>query len=386
MADEIEVNQEQLQQKAEFDAQMQIALNGGLVPQNVQVTDEGNVSVVAPVIVPENAAPEVVAPIPFSFDVLKEKFGYEKPEDALTEIEQLRALKAAPPTAPLTFENEESEKLFKAWQGGKQDEVYKYLAEKNKLESLASQEVSRETAADIIKLGMQLKYKDLTPQEIDYKFNKEFALPKQPIQTVSEDDTDFEARMEEWKERVADIEMNKIISAKLAKPELESSKQKLVLPTLPESIDEGYNQYLKMLEENAKINDSVKEAYKSFTPEQAETKIKFIDEANKIDFEASYKPDSESLAKAIEIVSDQDKFYKAFFNSDGTPNREAFLDAILWRLDKNKIATEFIKQGSNARIKAQLPNNDEGGLIRQMPNTQQLSDLDKQMQQAGIGR
>lgn len=386
MADEIVQTQEQVQQKAEFDANMQIALNGGVVPQNVQISDEGNVSVVAPVITPETIVPEVAAPIPFSFDVLKEKFAYEKPEDVFTEIEQLRALKAAPPQAELKFENEESEKLFKAWQGGKQDEVYKYLAEKNKLESLASQEVSRETAAEIIKLGMQLKYKDLTPEEIDYKYNKQFALPKAPAQGVSEDDDEFASRTEAWKEQVADIEMNKIIEAKLAKPELENSKQKLVLPTLPESVDEGYNQYLKMLDESAKVNEVVKNAYKDFTPEKAETKIRFIDEANKIDFEASYKPDSESLAKAVEIVSDQDKFYQSFFNSDGTPNREAFLDAVLWRLNKNKIATEFIKQGSNERIKAQLPNNDNGGLVRQMPITNELSELDKQMQQAGVRR
>lgn len=112
----------------------------------------------------------------FTFDIFKDKFGYEKPEDAFTEIEQLRSLKNNPVKPEIKFENELSEKLFKAFQGGKEDEVYRYLSEKNRLESLTSQEVTKDSAADIIKLGMQLKYKDLTPQEIDYKFNKQFLV------------------------------------------------------------------------------------------------------------------------------------------------------------------------------------------------------------------
>src|ERR1700755_1299232 len=58
------------------------------------------------------------------FTPFKEKFGYEKPEDALTEIEQLRAFKANPTVAEIKFETPESEKVFKALQGGKLKEVY----------------------------------------------------------------------------------------------------------------------------------------------------------------------------------------------------------------------------------------------------------------------
>lgn len=332
----------------------------------------------------ENVASAVVEPT-FTFDILKDKFGYQNPDEAFKEIEELRTLKSSPPKPELKFENEVSEKLFKAFQSGKEDEVYRYLSEKNRLESLTSQEVTRESAADIIKLGMQLKYKDLTPQEIDYKFNKQFALPKQPNQSIDETDDEFNSRLEIWKEQVADIEMNKIIEAKLSKPELYNAKTKLVLPTLEETSDEGYTQYKQMLEESAKLDVEVKEAYKTFVPKNIETKIKFTDEANKIDFEYQYEPDNESFKKAVELVSDQDAFFNSFINSDGSPNRKGFLEFVYKGLNADRMVTEAIKQGSNARMKALLPDNSSGGLNRQMPSNIEQSELDKQMQASLLG-
>ena len=328
---------------------------------------------------------ETVVEPTFTFDILKDKFGYEKPDDVISEIEQLRSLKNNPAKPEIKFENELSEKLFKAIQSGKEDEVYKYLSEKNRLESLTSQEVNKDSAADIIKLGMQLKYKDLTPQEIDYKFNKEFALPKQPIQTIEESDEEFAEKLSEWKERVADIEMNKIIEAKLIKPELDGAKSKLVLPALEEATDERYAQYLKMLEDMPKLDAEVKEAYKSFVPKQIETKLKFTDEASKIDFEFQYEPDNESFKKAVELASDQDLFFNSFINSDGTPNRKGFLEFIYKGLNAERMVTEAIKQGSNARMKALLPDNSSGGLNRQSPSIIEQSELDKQMQASLLG-
>lgn len=321
----------------------------------------------------------------FTFDILKDKFGYEKPEDVVTEIEQLRSLKNNPVKPEIKFENELSEKLFKAIQGGKEDEVYKYLAEKQKIETLTSQEVNKDSAADIIKLGMQLKYKDLTPQEIEYKFNKEFALPKQPVQAINEDEDEFQIRLDTWKEQVADIEMNKIIEAKLIKPELDGAKSKIVLPALEEASDEGYNQYLKMLEESTKLDAEVKEAYKTFVPKNIETKIKFTDEANKIDFEFQYEPDDVSFKKAVELVSDQEAFFNSFINSDGSPKRKEFLEFVYKGLNADRMVTEAIKQGSNARMKALLPDNTNGGLNRQSPPNIEQSELDKQMQASLLG-
>lgn len=388
MADNVVETQEQIspdvQQMMEmslkgFVPQPQTAQASQELPMAVEPTAQAQVQQVV------EAKVETVVEPTFTFDILKDKFGYEKPDDVISEIEQLRSLKNNPAKPEIKFENELSEKLFKAIQSGKEDEVYKYLSEKNRLELLTSQEVNKDSAADIIKLGMQLKYKDLTPQEIDYKFNKEFALPKQPIQTIEESDEEFAEKLSEWKERVADIEMNKIIEAKLIKPELDGAKSKLVLPTLEEATDEGYAQYLKMLEDMPKLDAEVKEAYKSFVPKQIETKLKFTDEASKIDFEFQYEPDNESFKKAVELASDQDLFFNSFINSDGTPNRKGFLEFIYKGLNAERMVTEAIKQGSNARMKALLPDNSSGGLNRQSPSIIEQSELDKQMQASLLG-
>jgi hypothetical protein len=179
--------------------------------------------------------------------------------------------------------------------------------------------------------------------------------------------------------------MNKIIEAKLIKPELDGAKSKLVLPTLEEATDEGYAQYLKMLEDMPKLDAEVKEAYKSFVPKQIETKLKFTDEASKIDFEFQYEPDNESFKKAVELASDQDLFFNSFINSDGTPNRKGFLEFIYKGLNAERMVTEAIKQGSNARMKALLPDNSSGGLNRQSPSIIEQSELDKQMQASLLG-
>lgn len=384
MADEILETiqtQETAQIPQELAEQMAIALNNGIVPQE-QAQEVNNQEAGAPA---ENGAVVVQDTPVFTFDTLKEQFGYEKPEDVLAEIKSFRELKENPVKAEIKFENDESEKLFKAIQAGKKEEVYAILAEQNRLEKLTSQEVTKESAADIIKLGMQLKYKDLTPEEINYKFNKQFALPKQPIQdTVNESDEDYEVRLNEWKEQVSDIEMNKIIEAKLIKPELEGAKSKIVLPELENTLDEGYLNYQKMIQETAQLEELSKEAYKTITPKDVQTKVPFTDEASNVKFEFVYEPDSESFKQAVEIASDNEKFFSTFLNSDGSPNRQLWVDAIHYALNKKLVITEAIKQGSNARMKAQLPDNESGGLVRHLPQEQGINELDAAMQAAGI--
>lgn len=317
----------------------------------------------------------------FSFDIFKDKFGYDTPEAALTDIEQLRAFKAAPPKAEIKYENEESKKLHLALMNGKKDEVYKILEEQQKLERFTTQEITRDSAAEIIKLGMQIKYKDLTPEEINYKFNKQYALPKQPVQSIDELDEDFAERQNAWKEQVADVEMNKIIDAKLARPDLEVAKSKIVLPELDTPTkDEAYEQWQKSLEEMEQLDVETKEAYKVFTAKDIQSKVKFVDAANKIDFEFQYEPDAETYKQALELVTDQEKFYGSFKNSDGTPNRKGFLEFVYKGLYADKMISEAIKQGSNARMKAMLPDNSQGGLVRQLETTNtEPNELQKQM-------
>lgn len=373
----------QSQIQAELKQQMETSL-AGFVP-GMQVAkppiQEAVTVVQQPEIKPTQEAATVLTPTePFS--ILKEKFGWQKPEDALVEVEELRAFKNAPvTTTEMKFENEDSEKLFKAIVGGKRKEAYQILDRLEKIDSLTGIDVTKDNAASIIKLGMQLKYPNLSQEEIDYRFNKQFTYPKSPIwDKENETEEDFGSRKAEWQSMVDDIEINKRIEAKLVIPELETHKSKIVLPEIENPVDEGYAQYRKMLEDEPKLNTEIRELYKKITPQALETKIKFTDEPNKIDFEFQYVPDGDSFNKAIDIASDWNKIIDHFKKPDGSPDREGFAKAMHFMLNSKSIITEAINQGKNAALKANLADNGGGGIQRQFPQRQELSELDKQMQ------
>lgn len=389
MADELiqqaapETNTEvQTQAAPEMDlaAHMRIALNGGIDPQNTEtlVAADGAQEAGAATVATD-------ASVSDPFGLFKEKFGYETPDAAIKEIEELRAFKAQPRLPEFTVPDTESAAILRALAAGKKEEVWKALDHEMRIERLLTSEVNKDSAVDIVKMGMALKYKDLTPDEINYKFNKQFAIPSKPIQSLEDDETDFQQRLSQWQDIVNDKQMELMIEAKLAKPELQNAKGKLEIPDIETPVDEGYVQYQKMLEENARLDAETKAAYQKITPKAVETKLNFKDEANKIAFEFQYEPDVEGFKKAVEIASNSDLFWQTFANPDGTPNREKFLDMIYYATNKEKVLLAALNQSKNATIKASLPDNSQGGLVRQIPQSQEPNELDRQMQMALAG-
>jgi len=387
MADNVEVV-EQVVQPVETQVQdtipqelrdmMNISLNGGVPPETPNVP-HGTPD--------EQAPPPVTEEVVDANEYLKTNLGYESWEAAKAEIEELRQLKANPTKAEIKYENEVSKKLAEAWMAGKTDEVYDYLNEQRQLERLTTAEVSKDTADEIIKLGMKLRYKDegLNETEIAYKFNKQYSIPKEPVELASETAEEFEQRHNDWKEQVADIEMSKIIDAKVAKRDLEAAKQKLVLPTIDNVVDEEYIQYKKDIEESTKMAAESKEAFKTFTTKSIELKLDFNDEANKISFPFQFEPDQESFSKAVEFVSNPDA-PNPFANQDGTPNRQKVLEALYFGLNKEKVLLEAMKQAKNATIKQMLlADNSQSGQFQRQPAQQgEPSELHKLMQQSGV--
>ena len=391
MADEI-ITPQEVAQSAETQTQeaipqelrdmMEISLNGGRIPE--QPSGE---AVVTP------GAAETPPPVETQEEVLDaddyaKSVGYTSWEEMKADIPNLKKLKDNPTPAEIKYENEVSKKLAEAWMAGKTDEVFDYLNQQRQLERLTVSEVTKDTADDIIKLGMRIRYKDegLTEQEIAYKFNKQYALPKEPVESPNETTEEFEERHNAWKEQVADIEMSKIIDAKVAKRDLESAKQKLVLPTVEASVDEDYLQYKKDLEESAKLDEETKQAYKAFTPKAVEAKMNFNDEANKISFEFQYEPTQEEFAQAVDMVINPEKFWGMYKNSDGSPNRQKFLQDIQYILSREKMTMEAMKQAKNATIKQMLlvDNSSRGMNERQTPQIGEPSELHRMMQASGV--
>lgn len=359
--------------KAELDQQMAISLNGGMLPI-VQQT--------SPTLPSGENTPAVVTAHADPFGIFKEKFGYETPEAAVQDIESLRAFRAAPPAAEIKFENEQSKKVIDALQAGKLNEVYEVLDQQMKIERLTSGEMTNDAAAEIIKLGLQLKYKDLSPAEINFKFNKQYALPVKPAILPAEEQDEYNDRIAAWEAQVEEKKTELMIDAKLAKPELLATKSKLVFPIINRPEDGDFQEWQKTLRENDRLAAETTQAYKGFTPKSLETKINFKDEPNKIEFDFTHEPDPQSFSQAIEMVSDINDFWKHFIGSDGIPNRKEFLETIYFGLNRHKIIVDAMNQAKNATIKASLPDNSSGGLVRQLPQTQEPSELDKLMRES----
>lgn len=321
--------------------------------------------------------------LPFQFSTFSEKFGYKSPDEAIKEIEELRAFRNAP-GVPAAFKDDEAANIYKALSEGKYDDVRVHLEQQHRINSLMGLEVTKDTAADIVKYGMQLKYKDLTPQEIDYKFNKQFSIPAKPVQQAGEDQVEYEERVAEWQQIATDKQMELMIEAKMIRPEFEGAKKQFTFPKAIDSSDEGYVQYQKMLENEAHMQEETRKAYEAFQPGQIAVKMPFVDEPNKINFEFQFEPDKDSFGKTVQAVSNVDEFWKLFQKPDGTPDRQKFLEVIHRGLNLNSYLIAAMTQAKNAAIKAQLPDNSQGGLLRQMPQGQEPSEFDKQMK-ASLG-
>jgi hypothetical protein len=355
----------------------QAAAQQDVVPRGTVEGQPAQQPITQPVVQPEAQ--------PFQFSVLTEKYKWNTPEEAMKAIDELAAFKNAPGT-PAEFKDAEAAAIYKGLSEGNYDLLREHLNRQHEVGRLSGLEVNKDTAAQIVKYGMQLKYGSLTPDEIDYKFNKQFSIPPKPLQQAGEDQTDYEDRVAEWQQVATDKQMELMIEAKMIRPEFDSAKKQFTFPKAIESTDEGYAQYQKMLENETQMQEETEKIYQAFQPAQLAVKLPFIDEPNKINFEFQHEPDKESFSKTIEILSDAAKFGKNFQKPDGTYDREKFAKVIHYGLNFEDSLIRAMTQAKNAAIKAQLPDNSQGGLVRQLPQGQEPNELDQHMRMAGIVR
>lgn len=164
---------------------------------------------------------------------LKREFDIDDAAVLKQQINEYKELKAKP-QEETKFADETSKQIYELLREGgeKKKEAIKILKEQEHIEELVSLEVNKENAAEIIKLQMKLKNKQLSKDEIDFEYKQNYELPKEPVQRKLEEDEEFDERMEEWKERCSIIETKRVIAAKLAQPELSNLKSELVLPEI----------------------------------------------------------------------------------------------------------------------------------------------------------
>ena len=326
---------------------------------------------------------------------LKGQFGWDNADAAKAEIEELRKLRENANTqAEIEFANEQSAKFFKLLQDGKEDDLYSFLEQKKKIDRLSSADLNQSTAAEIIKLNMQQKYKDLTPTEIEYKFNKQFGVPQRPSQKDIESDEEYQERLQSWENKVKDLETEMFIEAKLARPELEKYKSELILPDIQFEGQQSNEPTQEELEAQAAFVNSFKQnaqsALKSFDgfsvsvkDEEVEIPLSYAvsdEERNTVATQLERFADSNFDANAIlaerwlkpdanggyEINTQQVVRDLALLNSEGRVNQKFVNDAAAKRL------AEHIKRTSNVTVTSRT--------AQSTFNPEQRSDLDKQIE------
>jgi len=277
------------------------------------------------------------------------------------EREEYKALKSKTQDE-LKFEDEQSKQIHELLRTGKKKEVLEFLATQEKLEALVSAEVNEDTAGEIIKLGLKLKHKDLTDKEIEYKYNKQYSLPKEPVKGELDDDDEFAEKHAEWKERVDAIKMDKIIEAKTMKPELQKANTELVLPEIQkENQGQKKEPTPKELEDFKKDQEtflqSAQTIVSSFNGFNAQVKDKDVD------YTVNYAPSQEEktlvsgkLKEFTESGFDANSiFVDRWLNEDGKTMNVSQMTEDLSRIFMGKNSDQKLATDSaNKRLEAYL--------------------------------
>ena len=314
---------------------------------------------------------------------LKEKFGFENAEHALREFQQLKE-----PTIEnaLKFENEESKKFFTLWKDGKEDDLYSFLTEKKKIEQLSNAEVtSVDVAADIVKFNLQKKYKDLSADEIEYKFNKQFGTPEKPEQGLDETDDEYEVKVANWEKQKRLAEKELIIEAKLLKPELEKYKLNLILPELPKaetpSNQPSQDELAKWEEARKQFENNLESSYKSFEG------INVTAKNEEVEIPVSFVPTEDEKAALKEQLKsfDQNEYFgKRWINEQGQVKVEQMMKDIYLLENYEKAHQKLVNEAAAKMFEHQvkkLSNLEVNGGRQTTPSLEQVNDEQAKMTQ-----
>lgn len=327
--------------------------------------------------VQETATTETTPTVDYN-SFVKETFGFDSVEAAK---EELKRLKETPQREEVKFANEDSEKLYKAWLEGKQDEVYSYLSNQKRIDKLLNSDVNENSAAEIIKLSIQSKNKDLSDDEVDFVFNKKFSIPNKPTQSFDETDEDYAQKVSQWESQVNTVKKELIIEAKMAKPEIEKLKTELTLPDIQEqqSTNQPTQEDLQAVEEYRKAYETALETdYKTFNG----FNVTFKD--GDIEIPITYTPTEDekvSLKTTLKDFDSNDYFGKRWFAEDGKPKIHDIMADKYFLENKDRILQKVANEAANQmrlQMIARTSNVDLKGMGSQKSfNPQQKSEMEQ---------
>mgnify|MGYP001415137649 FL=1 len=283
---------------------------------------------------------------------LKREFQVDDIEVLKAERAEFKKLKETPPTTEYKFDNEESRNMAEAISKGDRKAILKILQTQDRLETLTTAEVNDDTAADIIKLGMQLKYKDLSPDEIEYKYNKEFGIPRKPTERDDLTEDENIARVAEWEEKVKDIKIGRNIEAKLAKPELEKLKSTITFPETSKPPSQANEPTKEQLDDLVKIRENFLQALESNYSKVEGFTTKVKDES--VEIPISFKiPDEDKVAikgRLDEGVDVSEFMGKRWFDDKGNAKVDQIITDIFQLENLDKILSGVANKSASQRL------------------------------------
>jgi len=290
-------------------------------------------------------------------------FGWENEDAAKAEIPKL---KEAKPQEELKFANDDSKKVFDYLKEGKVKEVVDLYQTQNTVSRLLDGDIDEKKAAEIIKFNLSTK-KDFTESDVERKFNRQYAIPKEPVyDELKETEDEFKEKHEAWKEKVSEIKADMILDAKELKPTLEKIKSELVLPDIP--INSNANNERQPTPEELAADRKLKDDWTKSATEFAtkfdgfSTVATYKENGKDVEIPVNYGLSTDEKKIVNENVS---KFVESGFNAmsvlkdrwvdkDGNDKIDQVVKDLSWLLFGEKAAQKFANEAHEQRMETYL--------------------------------
>lgn len=264
---------------------------------------------------------------------LKEKWGWDNPDVAKAELEKLRKEKRP------VFTNEYMESIYDSIAEDKEDELFELLDKKKQVKRLTTADLAdKNNVADLVRFSIKNKNPSLEKDEVDFLFNEKFSFPVKPVQGDSDSDEEYAAKIVEWEAQTKKKEMQLMIEAKLAKPELEKLKSELVVSKIKKENQPDPEAQQKELERLKGVRtsflQSLESDYKSFNGYEAKFQPK-----EGAEISANYAmTDDEKVALKKELEDfDIEGFIEKRWFKEGKANISQMMDDITLLREKEKV-------------------------------------------------
>lgn len=314
--------------------------------------DEGNwketpAAMTVPAAPPAPAAPaakpeddEVVN----SEDFFRTNFGWDSLDAGKREVEELRKLKTAQPTAP-SFANETSEKIFNYLKEGKTDAVYDYLDRERKLSA-----VDKMPGGDAIKLQIQQANPHYSAEDIQDVFEERYTLPEKPQSDGDDTDPTYVAQLAKWQDSVNKINRRVERDAFSARQDLAKLHTQLVLPDIQKIDPNAAATAQKELESLTAARNGYLAALESDGTKFSGYNAEYKDEEVTIPISYAVTADEQTALKGRLTEFDIDGYFANRWFKDGKSNIPLIQEDLYLLENKGKVFQKLVNESAKKML------------------------------------